>query len=342
MKWLALISGWLALTAAASAQEGVDFFPAERGDRWVYDVQGSVQHDDPSLPTPGVVDLEATWTVVDVRSSSDVDSVFIEVQRKFAEGGGDTTLCRIIRPRAGIPTYIGGGSAPPRDRTEDMACFAAGGFPFPFHDYNTVFGGREQGSVTVLIGTEELTREARSWGFSEYYSSNGSRSAKVYRDIVTSLTMMDGVGPVEVEDRFRLDVGPCWFNPDGPGMSCTTMHRDTIRVRLVGADVGGVAYGDLGPTATAPPPPRATIAVGVAPNPAAGALTLHVSTPASGVGRADVFDVVGRRLRSVDFGSVLAGEFVKAVDLGGVPPGTYLIRVTVGDAVGQARAVVVR
>ncbi len=125
----------------------------------------------------------------------------------------------------------------------------------------------------------------------------------------------------------------------GPG---STNSRDRLHTErtLAYAHVGTVEVGL--PVAQAAAPTQAQLAVAVAPNPTLGPLGIRVTVPTTALGRADVFDVTGRRVAVFDLGVVRAGTWTETLALDGLPSGAYQIRVTVGDAVGQARAVVVR
>ena len=83
--------------------------------------------------------------------------------------------------------------------------------------------------------------------------------------------------------------------------------------------------------ANAPAPTGAAFELVVFPNPTRGAAgaSLRLTTP--GAVRAEVYDVLGRRLGHVDAGLLAAGLHTLALPLDGLSAGTYAVRVTVGE-----------
>jgi hypothetical protein len=99
-----------------------------------------------------------------------------------------------------------------------------------------------------------------------------------------------------------------------------------------------------GPVAVAPAP--TTLALGVAPNPARGACRFRLALDAPGDVAIDVFDVMGRRVRSLRPGWKHAGvseiPWDRRDDAGApVAAGVYLARVTRGACSAETRVVLV-
>jgi hypothetical protein len=81
----------------------------------------------------------------------------------------------------------------------------------------------------------------------------------------------------------------------------------------------------------------------VAPNPAAGAITIGFSLASSRPAPLELFDVSGRRVQRRDVGPMGAGHHSIALDEGGtLPPGIYLLRLSQGSAFASKRIVKTR
>ena len=114
----------------------------------------------------------------------------------------------------------------------------------------------------------------------------------------------------------------------------------THAFRLKQVDVGGAS--SLSPVVTVTVQPSGTAAVSaLQPNPSTGATTLSVAVSSSQRVRVDVYDVLGRRVRSVFDGTVPAGaRRTLQVEGATLSSGVYLVRVA-GDRFAQTRRWVV-
>lgn len=89
-------------------------------------------------------------------------------------------------------------------------------------------------------------------------------------------------------------------------------------------------------TYRAPNRPAPSASVGAAPearlfpNPTAGPVTATVRLDAPAAVTAEVIDLLGRRVATVDAGARPAGEVSVTLDLAGVPAGLYVVRLTAG------------
>ena len=87
--------------------------------------------------------------------------------------------------------------------------------------------------------------------------------------------------------------------------------------------------GEDGPGAT----PQLEL-LGAAPNPFGGATTLRYALPESGRVTVEVYDMLGRRVRSLEVGTQAQGANVVRLDAAGLAAGTYLYRVHLDGASG--------
>lgn len=79
------------------------------------------------------------------------------------------------------------------------------------------------------------------------------------------------------------------------------------------------------------------------PNPASEKTTFEFDLPRRTVVRAEVFDLLGRRVAVIKpDGNLLPGRHAMEVDLGGMPSGTYILRLFAGDTVRTRPFKVVR
>jgi hypothetical protein len=90
------------------------------------------------------------------------------------------------------------------------------------------------------------------------------------------------------------------------------------------------------------PPPTPLALSGVFPNPTASAATLALDLPKAAEVRAEVVDVLGRRLALVHEGPLAAGTHRLVVSTDGLAAGAYVLRLTTGDRVEARRFTVVR
>ena len=89
-----------------------------------------------------------------------------------------------------------------------------------------------------------------------------------------------------------------------------------------------------------PPPERPAFAIeDVFPNPASVKATIRFTTPALESGSVEIFDVLGRRVRRIQFG---AGEPETSVSLAGLAPGVYLVRTEGASGPNVSTVVVAR
>jgi hypothetical protein len=97
-----------------------------------------------------------------------------------------------------------------------------------------------------------------------------------------------------------------------------------------------------GPVAANPLPdtPASLSITAIYPNPATLATTLDLMLGTGESVTVEVFDVLGRRVRSEVRGPLGAGAQALQLDLAGVAPGPYVIRLRVADGVAAARLVV--
>ena len=100
-----------------------------------------------------------------------------------------------------------------------------------------------------------------------------------------------------------------------------------------------------GQTGVETPEPQTPSAVGLRapfPNPTAGAFSVAYSLPAAANGELAVYDMTGRRVRTIEAGELQVGEHTVHLDDGGLPTGCYnvLLRTDMGTA--TQRVVVIR
>lgn len=85
--------------------------------------------------------------------------------------------------------------------------------------------------------------------------------------------------------------------------------------------------------------PEAVVVAPAYPNPFAHRTTLPYTLERAAAVRIEVFDMLGRRVRTLADGFLSAGAHHAAFDAGGLPPGAYLIRVNAGTVVATQRVV---
>jgi hypothetical protein len=81
---------------------------------------------------------------------------------------------------------------------------------------------------------------------------------------------------------------------------------------------------------------------GAAPNPSAGAATLHYTLDEPADIRLEVFDVLGRRVAVVAEGVIAAGPHTAPVNMAAFPAGLYVVRLVADGATQTTRMTVVR
>ena len=104
-----------------------------------------------------------------------------------------------------------------------------------------------------------------------------------------------------------------------------------LRVRavpLVGVDPEG------------PSPPDAAPRIRALPSPVRGGCPVTLEWPRAGERSVELFDLAGRRVRTLFHGPVEAGREVQRVDLGGVPAGIFVLRARQGSASAARRFVI--
>lgn len=109
-------------------------------------------------------------------------------------------------------------------------------------------------------------------------------------------------------------------------------YRFISRVPLAGATTPGEA--DAAPAAFALAAP--------APNPAAGQTAIRLTVPQAQTVRVDVYDLLGRRVRTLHDGPAAAGTLALAVDAATLAPGVYVVRASGPAAEAAVRLVVTR
>ncbi len=112
-------------------------------------------------------------------------------------------------------------------------------------------------------------------------------------------------------------------------------------IRLVVRDAAGAVVAEKmvrvvvsAPAELSVEPPR--------PNPSRGAVAVPYVTPAAGAVRVSVFDLLGREVAVLVDADEAAGAHAARVPAGALPAGVYVVRVSAGGAVRQARVTVVR
>lgn len=120
-------------------------------------------------------------------------------------------------------------------------------------------------------------------------------------------------------------------------------YRDFAWAGPSAATPGSLAAGQAAAPATdTEDGPSPHLLVSVHPNPTAGPATVRFALVAPSDVRLDVFDALGRHLRTAKEGPRPAGFHATLLDLSGLPPGVYAVRVDVGDAVAVRLVTVAR
>ncbi len=116
------------------------------------------------------------------------------------------------------------------------------------------------------------------------------------------------------------------------------------RQELTYVDVGATSYGSARPVASVLPAKAvADYAINAYPNPAAGDVHLKYTLPAQADVFLEIYDAVGRRVRSVEVGRKTSGIHTDELDTGELASGTYTLALqTEGTPRAYATVVVVR
>jgi hypothetical protein len=119
---------------------------------------------------------------------------------------------------------------------------------------------------------------------------------------------------------------------------------DTLRYRLRQVDLDGTAS-TTDPITVARPGPRELRLLGTAPNPARERVSVRYALPAATVQEGDarlrLYDVLGRRVRSVETAPE-AGRHERRLDVSHLPSGVYFLRLAAGGQTVTRKLTVVR
>jgi hypothetical protein len=88
--------------------------------------------------------------------------------------------------------------------------------------------------------------------------------------------------------------------------------------------------------------PEAFVLEGVAPNPVRGYGVIRYTLPEAADVKIELYDVLGRRVKTLLDASQAPGLQTVPVDARNLPSGTYLYRLTVGSEMKTGRMTVVR
>ena len=138
--------------------------------------------------------------------------------------------------------------------------------------------------------------------------------------------------PISVSVVFGADVGL---------VSYEVHDVDTdVDGRLVYAEVGGAVYG-ADPVAAEPPPgaPHALRVERVHPNPFRESAAIALTLPESEAVGIALYDALGRRAWSRDWGQLPAGRHALPLDGSALAPGVYVVRVRAGAEAATWRVV---
>lgn len=308
----------LCALSGALAQSAEGFFPYHVGDRWLYEVEGTTGHAD-------TVDAVIEWTILEVKTSEEADSISVAVSRQNLDGSTWEGTCGLRRTWGGnrydFLQLI--------ESSDYELCSVRGGLPFgDYRSYPFLNGPDALGTEIVEVGGSAYTVKAASADF--YYSTECCGRPPPDHQYHTGVRALlaDGIGIVEMRYTFEEDY-----------RYSTPVRRDTLRTRLVGAQVGGNLYGDIQPVASEPGPRGPSFSIRVGPNPARGRAVVWVSGVEPGVPvRIWLFDAYGRVVREVTVGV----QRQVTVSLDGLAAGLYHARVEADGEVAQTRVVVMR
>lgn len=96
------------------------------------------------------------------------------------------------------------------------------------------------------------------------------------------------------------------------------------------------------PGTAAPRSPYAFALGGARPNPCRGEAHIAFSLPAAANARLELFDLAGRKVRTLAAGSFAAGEHEATADTATLAPGVYIYRLTAGNNAAAKRLVISR
>ena len=118
-------------------------------------------------------------------------------------------------------------------------------------------------------------------------------------------------------------------------------EAEQVRYRLRQEDFGGTTTLSDEVTVELGAPAEARLHAPF-PNPSAQQATVRFEAPRSTDVEIAVYDVLGRRVETIVNGQVPAGREQRAVQTGRLAPGTYFIRMRMGETVQTERLTVVR
>lgn len=308
----------------ASAQGSDGFFPYHVGDRWIYHIEGVTPYSGvPYSELVDTVDAFIEWEILDIRTSEKADSLSIAVGRQNRDGSMWAETCGLIYEPEPLPYLrLVEGAVP-------ELCTVRGGLPFHiYHSYPYLHGRDTLGTATVGVGGSMYVVEAAS----AYYGHDDSCCGRVphahtYRTDVEAL-LADGIGMVEMTYRFHHNYR--WSDP---------IRRDTLRSRLVGAEIDGQVYGNIQPVASESDPRPSSLVIRVGPNPTRGEAVVWVSGTEVGTRvRVRVLDVRGRVVRDVS----AVPRNGAPLQTGGLAPGVYHVVARSANNFAHARLVITR
>lgn len=317
--------------SSAQAQDADRLFPHGVGDRWVYEVEGVAPYYaegvTPYYASADTVDATVEWRMVEVRPSAEADTLVLEVTRTPRTGGtGDVSTCELIQGGEGSHFLTTVGAAPPEGSF--TACHIGGGIPLSSNTYPFLRGPDSTATRTVTIGDDRYTREVglAFFLYSYYWPIRGDN----FETAEIRSVLAEGIGQIEMEATY--------FRREGS----VRLRQDTLRARLVGAEVGGVVYGRIQPVSAGPAPLRPALDLAAYPNPTTSGVTLAFSLAAPGEVAVDVLDATGRTVRTASFGRRPGGAGSARLALDGLPAGVYAVRLRAGGAAATVRVAVAR
>lgn len=235
---------------------------------------------------------------------------------------------------AGTRTYLAPEAAPPSpagsEGVQDIGALAAQTFnalvrPILTSDAAALpvelvsFEGAQQGRTALL--TWITASETNNAGFAVEQMGETP-------DLWTELAFVRGAGTTTEAQRYRFETEPLL-----PG-------RHTFRLRQVDTD-GAVHYSGLVVVEMASEHVLALLPSG--PNPFAGRTTLLFTVPQDGPARADLYDLLGRRVQTLFDGLVVAGTGARlVVDASALGAGPYVVRAEAGGRSVTHRLLVTR
>ncbi|HEX9951991.1 MAG TPA: T9SS type A sorting domain-containing protein [Rubricoccaceae bacterium] len=252
--------------------------------------------------------------------SSTADTVSFGVVRRDRSGASMSGTCRLRRTRV---TYD---FLQPANGTYLPLCMSRGGFPFGMNgttSYQDLNGPFDPVSGTVEIGGTSYAVETAQARF--FYEASVPHDGR-YASTRVQTVLAEGIGIVETTVT------------EGQSVYGTPIRRDTLRVRLTGAEVGGVRFGSFEPVASETGPETDALSVQLGPNPTRGPVVVRVvqgGQRAAALVR--VIDVRGRVVREVR----ALTDVPVALDLTDLSAGIYLVQVESGRATAHTRIVVV-